>query len=279
MALIFDKISLISVLFLVLIVTSFYISFEGNTGSFVEFKEIRGMICLWNGNIIEIVTSIMGWIIIGILAFRIYKAQLEKPKAWKIIVVILVGLFSFSINWNVFNTLVQIAILPLGVWILYVFLKRKDGRWKKYRRFAWLGFWANFILLSMALIAIPINHLVYPKDQPLTYVANVENVSIVVIHPSANEHMLVKENLQKQIHNLKPKTFFSDEWYTETYMEAESSQRKERFPYLLINTLPKWGSGLAATIYIEKDGKGLLIATLNKQYYFHSDELLIEEGK
>lgn len=237
------------------------------------------MIFLWNGNIIEIATSILGWLIVGILAFHLYKKQLEKPKAWKMLIVILVGLFSFSINWNAFDTLLQIAILPLGVWILYAFLKRKDGRWKKYRPFAWLGFWANFIFLSTTFIAIPIDHLVYPENEPLTYISNIENESVIAIHPSAKEHMLVKENLQKQIHNLKPKTFFSDEWYTETYMEAGTGKRKERFPYLLIDTLPKWGSGLAPTIYIERDGKGLLIAAPNKQYYFQSDELLIEEEK
>ncbi|MFJ8065406.1 hypothetical protein ACIQYS_12315 [Psychrobacillus sp. NPDC096426] len=234
---------------------------------------------MWNGNIIEIATSIAAWIIIVVLAIRIYKKQLEQPKTWKTIIVILIGLFSFSINWDVFDTLVQIAILPLGVWILYAFLNRKDGLWEKYRYYAWLGFWSNFIFLSTALIAIPINYFVYPENEPRTYISNVENASIIAIHPSAKEHMVVKENLQKPIHNLKTKTFFSNEWYNETYMEAGADKRKERFPYLLINTLPKWGSGLGAAIYIEKDGKGLLIATPKKQYYFQSDESLIEEGK
>lgn len=237
------------------------------------------MVFLWDGNIIEIATSILAWVIVGILAFRIYKKRLERPKTWKILIVIVVGLFSFSINWSAFDTLVQIAILPLGVWILYAFLKRKAGRWEKYRHFAWLGFWANFIFLGTTLMAIPINHLVYPENEPQTYISSVENASIIAIHPSAKKHMLVKENLQKQIHNLKPQNFFSDEWYNETYMEAEPNKRKERFPYLLTNTLPKWGSGLGATIYLEKDGKGLLIATPKKQFYFQSDELLIEEGK
>ncbi|MDI2587309.1 hypothetical protein OR571_09400 [Psychrobacillus sp. NEAU-3TGS] len=234
---------------------------------------------MWNGNIIEVATSILAWIVIGTLAFRIYKKQVEHPKAWKIIIVILIGLFSFSIKWNVFDTLIQIAILPLGVWILYAILKRKEGCWKKYRPFAWLGFWANFIFLSTTLIAIPINHFVYPENEMKTYISNVESASIIAIHPSAKETSLIKEDLLKQIHNLKEKQFFSDKWYNETYMNTEANKRSERFPYMLINTSPKWGSGLITNVYIEGDGKGLLVVTPKKQFYFHSDQSLLEEGK
>ncbi|WP_391119153.1 hypothetical protein [Psychrobacillus sp. L3] len=234
---------------------------------------------MWNGNIVEIITISLAWLVIGIIAFRLYKKHSEKPELWKVIIVILVGLFSFSFNWNVSDKMINVAVLPLGVWILYGFLNRKKERWKKYRHFAWLGFLANFILLSSTLVAIPVNLFIFPENKPETYISDVENASIINIHPSAKEHQQVKENLLKLIHRLKQKEFFSDDWYNETYMDTESNKRKERFPYMLIHTLPKWGSGQSAIIYIEGDGKGLLIETPKKQFYFHSDQSLLEEGK
>ncbi|WP_225986130.1 hypothetical protein [Psychrobacillus glaciei] len=234
---------------------------------------------MWNGDIVEIITIILAWFVIGMIAFRLYKKHSEKPKLWKVIIVILLGFFSFSFNWNVFDRMIQVAVLPLGVWILYGVLKRKKERWEKYRPFAWLGFFANFILLSFILVALPINFFIFPENKPETYISNVEKAFIINIHPSAKEHQQVKENLLKLIHRLKQEEFFSDEWYNETYMDTESNKRKERFPYMLINTLPKWGSGLSAIVYIEGDGKGLLIVTPKKQYYFHSDQSLLEEGK
>lgn len=39
---------------------------------------------------------------------------------------------------------VKLAVLPLGVWILYgIFSKKNEGKsWDTYRKFAWLGFFA-----------------------------------------------------------------------------------------------------------------------------------------
>lgn len=238
----------------------------------------RGVFKLVNWNIMEVVSSLLAWICIGIIVFRLYKKQPVKPKLWKVLIVLFVGLFSFSVNWNVFDTMVQISVLPLGVWILYAFLNRKKERWKQYRSFAWLGFWANFIFLASTLITIPINYLVYPENDPATFISNVENASIINIHPSAKESTLINEDLLKKIHSLKEEVFFSDEWYNETYMNTEANKINERFPYMLMNTSPKWGSGLITNVYIEGDGKGLLIVTPKKQFYFHSDHSLLEEG-
>ena len=55
---------------------------------------------------------ILGWIVIGIIATRLYKVQLEKPLIWKVIVVLLIGLFTFSISLEYFGHVVQIPILP-----------------------------------------------------------------------------------------------------------------------------------------------------------------------
>ena len=109
-----------------------------------------------NINIVFLVTGILAWSSIIFLAYRVYKKQSVRPKVWKILLVMFVGLFSFSINWNMFDTMVKFPILPLGVWILYFILKGREERWQTYRSFAWLGFWANFIFLASTLIAIPV---------------------------------------------------------------------------------------------------------------------------
>ena len=77
-------------------------------------------------------------------------------------------------------------------------LKGKDERWQTYRSFAWLGFCANFLFLASTLIAIPFHHVIYPKDEPSTYISNVENASILNIHPSAKDLSLNKESLLNQ---------------------------------------------------------------------------------
>jgi hypothetical protein len=73
--------------------------------------------------------------------------------------------------------------------------------------------------------------------------------------------------------------FYALIWYEETYMNAESTKTKERFPYQLIGTSPEWGSGFLTIIYLEEDGKGILLSTSNKQLYFRSEDSIIEGGE
>ena len=118
--------------------------------------------------------------------------------------------------------------------------------------------------------------MVYPKDEPSTYISNVENASILNIHPSAKDRSLNKESLLNQLDTMRQETIFSDQWYEDTYMNTESNKRNERFPYQLIGTSSKWGSGLETIIYIEDDGKGILLSTPQEQLYFRSEDSLIE---
>lgn len=227
-------------------------------------------------NAVAIITGLLAWSTIIVLAYRIYKKQTVKPKVWKIIIVMYIGLFSFSINWNMFNTMLKFPILPLGIWILYFVFKGKEGKWQTYRSFAWLGFWANFLFLASTLIAIPIHHVIYPQDKPTTYISNMENASIINIHPSAKDRSLSKEILSNQLHIMRQETIYSDRWYQDTYMNTESNKRSERFPYQLIGASSKWGSDLHTIIFIEDDGKGILLTTPKKQLYFRSEVSLIE---
>ncbi|MGE7271440.1 hypothetical protein ACQKK5_08270 [Brevibacillus panacihumi] len=232
-----------------------------------------------NYNVIEILTVILGWLAIIFFAYTIYQKQMVKPKVWEIPLIILVGLFSFSINWRMFDVIVQLPILPLGVWILYFVFKGKDQRWQTCRSFAWLGFGANFIFLASTLLTLPVHHVIYPKDDLSVYISNVENASIINIHPSAKDRSLNKDSLLKQLDTMRQEAIYSDQWYKETYMDPSSSKRNERFPYLLIGTSSKWGSGLHALIYIEDDGKGILLSTPKKELYFRSKDSLLEGGE
>lgn len=219
---------------------------------------------------------LIGWIIIGLIASRLYKRQLEKPVFWKVIIIILAGFFTFSIKLDVFGQVAQISILPLGVWILYALLSKNKETWQKYRMFAWLGFGANFILLILFVVGILINYLLYPPGDPSTYISNVEDAYIINTHPTAHESTILKENVIDLIQDAKQQNYFSDSWYNETIMESDKTT--ERFPYMLENTHPKWGSGLHTTVYLEEKGKGILITTQDKQYYFQTEHPLLEEG-
>lgn len=227
----------------------------------------------------SVFSGVLGWGIVGILAYHLYKKQLAKPKIWKILIIILIGKFSFSFSWYMYDTIINIPILPLGVWILYLFLKEKKDNWQRYRPFAWLGFFANFIFIFSALITIPVYYIIYPKYEPSTYLSNIENTSITPIHPSAENLTLSNKKLGEQIHVLKEDKFYSEEWYEKTYMIDEPNKRSERFPYQLIGAKSKWGSGLETMIYVEDDGKGILISTPKYQLYFRSDISLLEEEK
>ncbi|MFK9092681.1 hypothetical protein [Bacillus salipaludis] len=234
----------------------------------------------FTSNQIGNIAGLLAWCAIGMLAYRFYKRQPEKSKIWKVIICMLVGLFSFSLNWRLFDTPVKFAIMPLGVWILYFLLKGKEGRWERYRRFAWLGFLANYIFLAGTLLAVPLQHIIYPENELATYISDTEEASIIPIHPSAMNRSLDQKSLRKQLHSMAAKSVQSQQWYYEDDMAREdSTNRPERFPYLLTGTSAKLGSGLKTMIYIEADGKGMLVTTAKKQLYFLSKESLLKGDK
>lgn len=222
---------------------------------------------------IHVLISVIGWIAIGLLVLRSYKKKLIKPKVWKVLIVVIIGLLSFSIKWVVFGKIMNVAILPLGVWILYFFMRKNEEKWQHYRSFAWIGFLGNYIFLSLSLVMLPIHFVLYPPKEPTTYIANVENASVISSHSSVSNVTLNKEMLQDQLNIMKETPIYSDEWYL-----AIREQKKERFPYILINTLPKWGSGIATIIYVENDGKGLLITSDKQQQYYRFNQSVLEEG-
>ncbi|SKB05335.1 hypothetical protein [Sporosarcina newyorkensis] len=234
---------------------------------------------LFDFNLIPIIFTLLSWIALGYIAFKLYTKQKVKLKLWKVLVTIIVGLFSFSINVYWFDLLLRLAILPLGVWFLYFILKSKENRWERYRSFVWLGFWSNYIFLAFALLSVPFLQWFYPKDQLSTYLSQVENPELISIHPAAKDHQVFQtEKYFDQLDTMKKDRVFNDEWYTEYYLETEPAERNERFPYQLTGTGSKWGSGLHSMIYVEEDGKGILVTTSDRQLYFRTDASLIDEG-
>lgn len=229
-------------------------------------------------NIIDFIATILACIVIGWLTNFLYTKQKVKPTFWKVLLILLIGLFTFSINWPMFNNHIKIPILPLGVWILYAVFKNKSEKWESYRPFAWLGFFGNFIFLLAFLVAIPLNHFIYSESELENYISNIDKASVVNIHPSAKDSSLDKEMLKKQIPILSEELIQSHEWYNDTEMNKHSRKVVERFPYQLIGFAPKWGSGLKTVVYLEKDGKGVLVSTKNKQLYFRSETSLFKEG-
>jgi hypothetical protein len=230
-------------------------------------------------NFIEIIVTILSWIIIGFLGFKIASRADVKLSLWKIILVVIVGLFSFSIKLVLFDIPLDFAILPLGLWVLYYFLKTKEGRWERYRQFAWLGFWANYLFLIMAIVSVLVHAWIYPKDQVDTYLSEAEDATLIAIHPAGKENQVfLPKKFFDQLDSLTTDRIMNNEWYIAFYGDTDSTKRSERFPYQLDGAKSKWGSGLQPLVFIEDDGKGILVTTAKRQLYFRSNESLIDGG-
>lgn len=223
----------------------------------------------------SLITTSISFVIFGLLFYLIYKSQKKKLTLWKAVVVVLVGRLAFFLDVPIFSQLVQFPVLPLGVWILYWIMKRKDNgeRWQCYRKFAWLGFWVNFIFLTASLLTVPLHSFLYPTDKASTYAAMTEHASLIVSHPSAEVAAIKKTLLGNQLEKMKESKIKSESWY---YDIVHEEVKNERFPYILLGTEPKQGSGLKPIIFIEEDGKGLLITTGQEQHYFRSTVSVIE---
>ena len=233
---------------------------------------------MFSTDIISIILLFAAWTSIVVYFVRTYRKLLEKPAKWKVLLVAIAGLFSFSINVESFGDMLKIPVLPLGVWIAYGFLRNRS--WTTYRRFAWAGFAANFIFLSASLIAVLLHLWIYPKADVATYISRIEEAAVIGIHPAAQEGVsLRKDRLEEELKlkRLQNAEIQSDLWYQDAVFESSAQYKQERFPYQLIGVKAAWGSGISSVIYIENDGKGLLLTTaVDRQYYYRFPEPLIE---
>lgn len=209
--------------------------------------------------------------------WRIFRGQdkEERPRLWKIIITVWVGLFSFSFHIPFAGELLSLAVLPLGVWLLFILLKGKE-RWKAYRKYAWIGFAGNYIFLLTALLAIGLSEVFYPTDKVETFLADIESADILTTHPSGGKVILNKGKLEEELHTFVLARSDVIQWFEEireqqwALEDKRTTERvREKFPYLLTGVKPKTGENII--VYIEMDGKGLLVTTKNKQYYYRSD--------
>ncbi|MBT2641316.1 hypothetical protein J7I80_03615 [Bacillus sp. ISL-41] len=226
--------------------------------------------------------NLLAWVAIFILARRIYRKQDVKPIIWKLGIVIFVGLFSFSINLPYMDQQIKLAILPLGVWILYgIYSRKNEGiSWDRYRKYAWLGFLANYIFLAGSLILPLVHSGFYPNNELSTYLSEINKGYINKTHPSASDKVLDMKSLQNQIASIQEKPVYSDKWYQTAFESGiERPKQEERFPYQLLGAEAKWGSGIQAIIFIERDGKGILVSTGQKQVYFRAEKTFLKEGE
>lgn len=227
------------------------------------------------GNIIELLCILLAWGLIAVLVLRMYLRQDSevRPKIWKIIIVVLLGLFSFTFTFPIYNEPFSIAVLPLGVWILYGVLNRK-GRWEAYRKYAWIGFGGNFIFLSTAILAIGLAAVFYPKDEVRTFLTDVSKVDLLVTHPSGGDVKLNEEKFDEALSTFKYERSNVIQWFEEVREQMwpeedeEPIEIQEKFPYLLTDVKTKTSETIQ--VYLEKDGKGLLVTTKKNQYYYRS---------
>jgi len=189
----------------------------------VQSIAIRGMIFLENNNVVEVSLTIFAWCVIAWIAYRLYNRQSDKPEIWKVLVVMLVGLFSFSFNTEMFGTVIKISILPLGVWGLYAYFRKKNEEWQTYHTFAWFGFAANFIFLIFSLLAVPIFQVIYPENEPSTYLSNIDDASIIPIHPGVKHEEMDKVNALETILGFSEEPIHSTDWYYGANLEYDST--------------------------------------------------------
>ena len=130
--------------------------------------------------------------------------------------------------------------------------------------------------MGASFLAIPLDEMMYPKADISTYMMDIKRASLMATHPNSKEVTLNKEELERQMNKMKQKKIESESWY---YGINEDSGYKEMFPYILTGTAPKKGRGLETLIFIEEDGKGLLI-TPNKghQVYYRLEESILTGG-
>lgn len=231
------------------------------------------------GNIVAFAGSAVGWMIVLVLLLLQFRkpSPTDKPALWKALLALLAGMFSFSIQTAWFGVPVKLALLPIGVILLAVALRKRNRR-SFYIRIGWIGFAANYVFLAVTLLSAAVHNGLYAKEKASTYLAELSQVRLIAIHPSGEPASLDKERLQREFPELRPEAVDGLTWHREAIMENSPQYKQERFPYMLIGAKSSWGSGLRALIYIEADGKGLLIHSPDKDYYFRSESMLVERG-
>lgn len=226
---------------------------------------------------ITLIGNLLVYITVFIFAFKFNKRASERVSWWKIVIVLFIGLISFSIHLEFFGTLHQFALLPLGVFLLYIFTRKNKLRWYKYRLFAWLGFCANFGFFIVSIATIPIFNSVYPPNEIDTYIKSIEHARILNTHISKTEPVKLVKNAHELLQQSEQDRVKWDDWFYE-HTDSMHQYSYETFPYMLTDVEYPFGMDKPVNFYIEQDGMGLLIMTDDLQYYFRSKQPILEVG-
>ncbi|MEK4699995.1 hypothetical protein MKX47_10390 [Solibacillus sp. FSL R7-0668] len=213
-------------------------------------------------NGIQLSLIIISWIIS--FFYCIHLSKKHGITWWRGLIVFVIGLFSFSFSLPFFQTTIQIAILPLGIFFLYLALRNKDS-WEKYRHFAWSGFLLNYVFLFILIVSYFVSPLVYQPERLSTYIRSTEQLQLISTATDQTQILALTNDIIEQA-NLEILTFEKPP-YEET---------PERFPYLLMGQQAQKGSAITSKIYIEENGKGILVDSNQKQYYFTVPSSLFE---
>lgn len=231
---------------------------------------------VWPDNVVEALCGLASWLLlIGIVIYYYRKDKApERPILWKALVIAGICLFSFTLNIPIGEYIGKLALLPLGVWVVYGVTKHKS--WSRYRKYAWIGFWCNYVFLATGLAGHYVYEGVYPKDSIATYFANVTDARLAAIHPSAPEASLDAARLEQGLKTLK----LEPEYDSISWGYEANDTEKERFPYVLLGTESGWGSAINPEVYVQWDGKGLLVVWNNRYLYYSAPAslLLTEPG-
>lgn len=209
---------------------------------------------------------------------RVHQAATEKQNIIKIVIIFLLSsVITGKITQHIYDIPFQIPILPIGVWLIYLAID-KQKNWPSYRWYAWLGFTLSVLLTISNIIAYPIQKALYPPNEITNFINELDSTTIFTTHLSGADHVILTTNALDIIQNATYEP--NDSWgYAEFYYRYDNPKAKERFPYLLQNTKSKFGSGYHPYIFIEQDGRGLLIIDKNVSNYFHLDESILNEVK
>ncbi len=229
------------------------------------------------GDFVRWVLTVAAWLIILVLLIRHYKRQESKPVIWKAVLALAVGIAAVPLHINMFGISAKLAVLPIGVGLIYMLIKNES--WQRYRKFAWAGFWSNYVMLVVALLSGMLFSLVYPKGDLSIYLAHVDKAELVETHHSSPLARLSIDSLKTSMDKaVLQENYPALEWNTQSMQEGEALYQKEQFPFMLSGVQPRWGSGLDSAVFVERDGQGLLVITDSDYLYFRSGEPFVSFG-
>lgn len=224
---------------------------------------------------IEYARILTVYAIIFFIAYRIYQKQEIKGSWWKAIILLFVGIFSFSIEFSFFGQMHKFALIPLGVGLFYFWTSKQPTSREKYKSIVWLGFFANYAFFVTSIITVLIIKLLFPSDELTTYVQALDEAEIIITHRGTEDPLQLSDDAYELLKTSTLTEFEPDQWYFN-----QLDYTKEQFPYMLYDVTTPAGLPYDVFFFVEEDGQGLLVQTPEQHYYFRTLEpFAIKEGE